>query len=123
MATTILSTVYPTDVFNSQVVGAPAITRAGTAVDNSLVAAVLASAVGDNVTLLVGGVGGAVSVVTPGLYFNAGIGAPTIGAFAAGSICTDSTGAGFTCPTPGSPGGWQPLAPSSALGVAATVSA
>lgn len=61
MATTIVQTAPPTDVFNSGVGGAPLITQAGVNVDNTLLSAVQAAATANNVTLIVGGVGGPAS--------------------------------------------------------------
>lgn len=55
MTTTVLRTVYPVDVFDSEVAGAPLITRAGVAVDDTLVSAVQTAATHDGVTLLTGG--------------------------------------------------------------------
>lgn len=61
MATTIVQTAPPTDFFDSGVIGAPLVTRAGVNVDNTLLSAVQAAATANGVTLIVGGAGGAAS--------------------------------------------------------------
>lgn len=61
MATTIVSTIWPIDRFDSEVAGAPLITTAGVNVDNTLLSAVQAAATANGVPLIVGGAGGAAS--------------------------------------------------------------
>lgn len=107
MATTIVATAYPVDVFDPEVTGAPLITRAGVAVDNTKLTAVQAAAAANGVPLLAGGAGPASPtpsdpVIVLPAYINYA-GPPTSGTFRAGQQVTDSNGAVWVA-NGGSPG-------------------
>lgn len=112
MATTVLRTVYPIDRFDSEVAGAPLITRDGVAVDNTLLAAVLAAASTAQVAILQGGVAGGSPVADATSTLNGSIsyaGPPVTGTWQVRQIVVDSNSAAWVCTAAGSPGSWQPL--------------
>jgi hypothetical protein len=111
MATTIVSTQYPTNSFDSEVSGAPIITGTGVAVDNTKLAAVQAAAAANGVTLILWGAGATSAPSDPVQVIPAYInyaGPPTSGTFLPNQIVSDSNRAVWVA-SGGSPGTFTAL--------------
>lgn len=104
MTFTLLSTVYPTDTYDPNVTGAPNIPSTGVFVDTTLVAAILADAVANHVSIAQGAT---VSTIPPnpvaGYVGRNSLGPPTTGGpWVYGSIADDDFGSiyQYEAPTP-----------------------